>query len=182
VGESDDVGEGAPRICSDPHPRPTIIADVPRRTRSFLALPLGLLLVLLSMASACASVRSEGFARLPEAEKARFARYQQFMTERQQERFLLLQTQPERDAFIEAMKVEERLARFAPHVREAIWAGEVVPGMDADAVMLAWGPPERIERVRDPLQKGLPKRETWLYRGGKREAVFVEGQVIEVVP
>jgi len=137
---------------------------------------------LLSMAMACASVRSAGFERLPEAEKARFARYQQFMTSRQQERFLLLETQEARDAAIEAMHVEERLAKYPAHQQEAIWSQEVVPGMHPDAVMLSWGPPEKIERREDPLNKGLPARETWRYRGGAREVVFVEGVVIEVVP
>ena len=134
------------------------------------------------IASACATPRADGFARLPEVERARVARAQQFRPGRQQERFLLRETQGQRDSFIAAMHVEERLARFPPHEREAIWAKEVVPGMTPEAVMLSFGPPERIERVEDPLHQGKPRQETWLYRGGGRQVVFVEGRVIEVVP
>ncbi len=133
-------------------------------------------------ATGCASVRTAGFERLPEAEKARFARYRQFMTARQQERFLLLETQDARDAAIEAMHVEERLAEFPAHVQEAIWNQQVVPGMSPRAVILSWGSPERIDRREDPLKKGLPKRETWRYGGDKGEVIFLEGLVQEVVP
>jgi hypothetical protein len=150
-----------------------------RRATGLLCL-LGLLGLLLSV-GACASVRTRGFERLPEAEKARFARYRQFMTDRQQERFLLLSTQEERDAFIGDMHVDERLSLFPPHVREAIWSREVAPGMTKDAVMLSWGAPERVSRREDPLNKGLPERETWSYPG-RGEVVFVEELVIEVVP
>ncbi len=129
----------------------------------------------------CASARYERFERLPEAEKARYARYRHFMTERQRARFLALETQAERDAFIASMHVEERLARYPAFIREAIWAEEVVPGMDRDAVLLSWGPPDRIERRPDPFGKGLPAKETWSY-GGRRTVVFLEGKVREVTP
>lgn len=150
-----------------------------RRTSKILGL-LAVFGLLLSVGG-CVSVRTRGFERLPEAEKARFARYRQFMTNRQQQRFLTLSTQEERDAFVGSMRVEERLSLFPPHVQAAIWAREVAPGMTKEAVMLSWGPPERVSRREDPLNKGLPERETWSYPG-RGEVVFVEALVMEVTP
>lgn len=133
----------------------------------------------------CSLDRHALYQELPEQDKELFARSRQFMTDRQQERFLLCPGSACRREFVESLHIQERLARFAPHVREAIMAQRVVPGMDLEALLLSWGRPEEIIRRK---VDGVDT-ECWIYRRGTGQGklvlqrVFViRGLVTEVVP
>lgn len=136
------------------------------------------------LTTGCSVDRHALYQALPERDKELFARSRQFMTDRQQETFLLCPGSPCREELIEGLHIQERLARFAPHVRDAIMAQRVVPGMNLEALLLSWGRPEEILR-RDV--DGVPTA-CWYYRRGGEDGkiaiqrVFViSGLVTEVV-
>jgi hypothetical protein len=106
--------------------------------------------------------RLEQVQRLSDEGKALLAKYKQFMTEHQQDEFLSLASDDERQAYVAALKVEERLAHYPSYVRDAIWAQEVVPGMDTAAVLLCWGTPELREFDEQELTRGN-QVERWNY-------------------
>ena len=139
---------------------------------------IGVFLFVLLSVTACAHGRYDAFEALSPAAKAQYAKYRQFMTGHQRDRYLLLKTDAERDAFIADLHVEAHLAKWPKYVQDAIWAQEVVPGMDAEAVILSVGPPDEV--LRDDAA-GLDRR-TWLYHVSGREVRFVEGKVVEVRP
>jgi hypothetical protein len=133
----------------------------------------------------CGPNRLELFQRLPEQDKELFARTRQFMTERQEERFLEAPDSDARVALVEGLAIHQRLSKFPPHERDAILAQRIVPGMGAEAVLLAWGRPLEIQRRN---QDGLAL-ECWHYRRGSPEGklqeykvFFVRGLVSEVEP
>jgi hypothetical protein len=64
------------------------------------------------------------------------------------------------------------LAAMAPTVLRAVQEKRLVEGMDANAVAMAWGYPER--KKLSPAPGG--RREEWVWPGGKRRAVLVEGK------
>ena len=138
-----------------------------------------------SISFGCGPNRYELYQRLPEPDKELFARSKQFMTDRQQERFLVFKTSDERVRFVESLQIQDRLKKFPSHERDAILAGRVVPGMGAEAVLLSWGRPEEIDRR---VEDGMPL-ECWLFeRSGTDGRIrdyrvyFVKGIVSEVSP
>lgn len=113
--------------------------------------------------------------------KALFSKYRQFMTEVQIDRFLALQEDEEREAFVSELKVEERLARYPQYIQDAIWAREVVPGMDHEAVLLSWGLPELREIDEKELEKGN-NLERWNYqREGRFAQVIFASNIVTTV-
>jgi hypothetical protein len=131
----------------------------------------------------CSVNRYELYQRLPEQDKELFDRSKQFMTDRQQERFLLLKDSPNRARFVEELHIQDRLAKFPQYVQEAIMAGRIVPGMSVEAVLLSWGRPQEIDR-RDV--DGVPS-ECWFYsrreqdgRSVDKKVYILRGQVTEV--
>jgi hypothetical protein len=140
-------------------------------------------LVLAMFLVGCGVNRYELYQRLPEKDKELFARTKQFMTDNQQERFLLLKDSVERERMVEELHIQDRLLKFQPYIRDAIMAGRVVPGMSAEAVLLSWGRPREIDR-RDI--DGVPS-ECWFYTRGERDGqavdkkvLFLKGMVTEV--
>jgi hypothetical protein len=140
-----------------------------------------LLLALVTLG--CGVNRYELYQRLPEQDKELFDRSKQFMTDRQQERFLLLKESGARAKFVEDLHIQDRLSKFPPYVQDAIMAGRIVPGMSVEAVLLSWGRPHEIDR-RDV--DGVPA-ECWLYlrreqdgRSVDKKVYILRGQVTEV--
>lgn len=131
----------------------------------------------------CGVNRYELYQRLPEQDKELFDRSKQFMTDRQQEKFLLLKESPGRARFVEELHIQDRLSKFPVYVQEAIMAGRIVPGMSVEAVLLSWGRPQEIDR-RDV--DGVPS-ECWFYsrreqdgRSVDKKVYILRGQVTEV--
>jgi len=124
-----------------------------------------------ALALACALACSATPSRLsryqamsPESQAA-YDKYNQFLTEGQQEKYLSLPTDQDRARMIADLHVEDRLARYPQYVQDAIWSREVVPGMDKAAVLLSWGQPSSVERDFLDDSKGVT-RERWTYRRG----------------
>ncbi len=141
----------------------------------------GLLMALFVLG--CGVNRYELYRRLPERDKELFDRSKQFMTDRQQERFLLLKESEARAKLVEDLHIQDRLSKFPPYVQEAIMAGRVVPGMSVEALLLTWGRPGEIDR-RDV--DGVPA-ECWFYprreqdgRSVEKKVYILRGQVTEV--
>jgi hypothetical protein len=131
----------------------------------------------------CGVNRYKLYQRLPEQDKELFDRSKQFMTDRQQERFLLLLKSEARAKFIEGLHIQDRLSKFPQYVQEAIMAGQIVPGMSVEAMLLSWGRPHEIDR-RDV--DGVPT-ECWFYsrreqdgRSVDKRVYILRGQVTEV--
>jgi hypothetical protein len=131
----------------------------------------------------CGVNRYELYQRLPENDKELFDRSKQFMTDNQQERFLLLKESQDRAEFIEGLHIQDRLSKFPPYVQEAIMAGRIVPWMSVESVLLTWGRPSEIDR-RDV--EGVPAQ-CWIYvrreqdgRSVDKKVYFLGGQVSEV--
>ena len=131
----------------------------------------------------CGVNRYELYQRLPEQDKELFDRSKQFMTDRQQERFLLLKESEDRARFVEELHIQDRLSKFPVYIQEAIMAGRIVPGMSVEAVLLSWGRPQEIDR-RDV--DGVPA-ECWFYprreqdgRPVGKKVYILRGQVTEV--
>jgi hypothetical protein len=76
------------------------------------------------------------------------------------------------------------LARFSPEIRAAIRERRVVRGMDADAVRLAWGQPDAVERTPSAAAPGL-EYQRWSWRAGPggpaRFAWLADGRVVDVL-
>jgi hypothetical protein len=133
--------------------------------------------------SGCGPNRLELYQRLPEADKELYARTKQFMTDRQQQRFLKTKDSDERVRFIESLHIHDRMKKFPDHQRAAILGGRVVPGMGAEAVMLAWGRPLEIDR----RQADGVATQCWIYERGDEQGkvrefrvYFVQGLVTEI--
>ena len=107
------------------------------------------------------------------------------MTDRQQERFLVLSDSDERARFVEDLHIPDRLAKFPVYIRDAILAQKIVPGMSKEAVLLSWGKPREIDR-RDV--DGIPSA-CWMYERvgpdrqlSERKVYFLNELVTEVTP
>ncbi|MBS2027448.1 MAG: hypothetical protein JST54_06030 [Deltaproteobacteria bacterium] len=126
------------------------------------------LAALLVTLSACvtAPLTQERYQALSPESKALFDKYHQFMTDEREEAFLGAPNDAERRKIVEDMHVEERLAEFPKFVQEAIWSRTPVVGMDKNALFLAVGKPDAVDRQNvDPDTHELPK-EVWRYRRG----------------
>ncbi len=135
------------------------------------------------LCASCSADRAALYRSLPASDQELFDRSRQFMTERQQQAFLELPDSDARARFVEELRIPERLARFSTAFQEAILGARVIPGMTAEAVLLAWGRPEAIVR---PAPEEVAER--WFYRRGDEDGqvrevvlVFIAGQVSEVL-
>ncbi len=143
-----------------------------------------LLLLFSTLVLSCSINQAELYRNLPESDKELYDRSMQFMTENQQERYLLLHDSAARAKMIEDLHIADRLAKFPGYVRDAIMAQRVVPGMGFEPVILSWGKPEEIDR-RDV--DGVPA-ECWFYSRAEGDRIvtkkvfFLRGLVTEVSP
>ncbi len=76
------------------------------------------------------------------------------------------------------------LERWPPEVQAAIRERRVVRGMDAEAVRLAWGEPDAVERTPSAAAPGL-EYQRWSWRAGPsgpaRFAWLADGRVVDVL-
>ncbi len=76
------------------------------------------------------------------------------------------------------------LERWPPEIRAAIRERRLVRGMDAEAVRLAWGPPDAVERTPSAGSPGL-EYQRWSWRAGPggpaRFAWLADGQVVDLL-
>lgn len=138
-------------------------------------------LVALCLAAGCAHGQDFYFRHLSEHAKAQYAKYQQFFTGHQKTHYLRLKTDDARDRFVEGLHIPERLARYPKFVRDAIWDQRVVVGMDETAVILAVGPPDRVDHGADPASPTVD-RQVWTWDRRHLTAHFVDHTVSEVDP
>ena len=138
-----------------------------------------LLATLWLLASACANQRAEREALLSPQSQQLLGQYRQFMTQRQLDEFLAWEDDAAREQYVKGLRVEERLAGYPKPIQDAIWAKNVVLGMDKPAVLLSWGPPPE----REFSGVGGNETETWFYlREQRRFAVVVtNGYVSDVI-
>ena len=131
------------------------------------------------LASACANVRAEKEALLPPGSQAQLEKYRQFMTQRQVDEFLALADDVARTEYVNGLRVDERLAGYSRPIQDAIWAKDVLKGMDKPAVLLSWGTP----REREFSGEGGNEIETWIYRREQRQfaVVVTNGYVTDVI-
>ncbi len=128
---------------------------------------------------ACAHTgQAERIAKLSPESAQLYAKYKQFMTERQQELFLDAKTDLERQQLVAGLKIDEMLSQYPQPVQDAIWAQEVTLGMSRAAVLLSWGGPYQREFDQAELDKGN-EIERWWYKRGDRTAyvTFTNGVV-----
>ncbi len=139
---------------------------------------------------ACAATPDPTVERLralsPEA-RSQFDKYRQFMTDLQIARYLMQGSDADRAKFIASLGIEQRLTKYPPHVQQAIWDRKVVPGMDTEAVFLAWGRPDERDRA-DPRKTGGNAEETWRWervsaerKAGIATVRILNGMVVDVV-
>lgn len=82
------------------------------------------------------------------------------------------------DQILSPQDPSPELERYPAEVRAAIREKRLVRGMDAQAVTLAWGRPERI---RQEWVEGV-KSETWTWPLGKRHATLRDGRLSKAEP
>lgn len=128
------------------------------------------------------SQRLKQLQAMPDPDKEQLAKYRQFLTELQVDHYCNLPDLEARNAFIASLKIEERLAHYPKVIQDAIWAGEVIPGMDKPAVLLTWGSPSSREVDEQKAESGV-EAERWGYARAERryEVVLVNGYVTEVL-
>ena len=130
--------------------------------------------------SACANQqRAEREAVLSAQSQALLKKYRQFMTQRQLDEFLAWPDDAAREQYVQGMRVEERLASYPRPIQDAIWAQNVVLGMDKPGVLLSWGAPPS----RDFSGEGGNEVETWIYVREQRKyaVVITNGYVTDVI-
>ncbi len=141
------------------------------------------LTALLLLLPACAGQqRLTAVQALSEQGRDLYSRYRQFLTEDQQDAFLALPTDEARQVYIDKLEIDARLSRYPRRIQDAIWAQEVVTGMDREAVLLTWGKPELRELEQGELARGN-EVDRWSYsRGaaGLTQVVFTNGVVTDV--
>ena len=144
----------------------------------------GVLLAVVIALSGCAldNARLQAIQAMDDESKDLLSKYRQFMTQLQMDRFLAKTTVDERKAYIASLKIEERIAHYPKHVQDAMWAREVIPGMDKAAVLLTWGSPSSREIDEAKLEVGV-EHERWQYERGDHVyvVVVVNGVVTEVI-
>lgn len=130
-------------------------------------------------ASACVSQRAEREALLPPGSQEQLNKFRQFMTQRQVDEFLLLGDEVARTEYVTALRIDERLASYPRPIQDAIWAKDVISGMDKPAVLLSWGTP----REREFSTTGGNEIESWVYTRDQRQwaVVVTNGYVTDVI-
>jgi hypothetical protein len=78
--------------------------------------------------------------------------------------------------FLSREDPQRKLEGWPEAVREAIKAKKAVLEMPAEALEMAWGPPERRKLELD----GDKHRETWFWGNGRRQAVLLDGRVTQL--
>ncbi|MFP2926408.1 hypothetical protein ACLESO_14550 [Pyxidicoccus sp. 3LG] len=79
----------------------------------------------------------------------------------------------ELEKYLSPRDLKAQLDALPPGVREAVLEKRLVANMPADAVRMAWGPPETIRRSLE----GTAKNEEWTYPGGRRKAFLTDGRL-----
>ncbi|MCE9671143.1 hypothetical protein LY474_25355 [Myxococcus stipitatus] len=79
----------------------------------------------------------------------------------------------ELEKYLSPQGLTAQLEALAAPVREAVLAKKLVANMSADAVRMAWGPPEVVRRTLE----GTAKNEEWTYPGGRRKAFLTDGRL-----
>lgn len=139
-------------------------------------------LLLIAVPGCIGNKRLDSVNKLSDEGKELFAKYRQFMTEQQQEDFLDLATEDERKTYVIALKVEERLAKYPQFIQDAVWAQEVVPGMDAAAVLLTWSVPAQREWDEQERGKGNDVQRWYYERLNQRwQVILTNGVVTQVL-
>jgi hypothetical protein len=130
-------------------------------------------------ASACVSQRAEREALLSAEGTQLLAKFRQFMTQRQVDEFLACPDDSGRSQYVEGLRINERLAGYSKPIQDAIWAQDVISGMDKPAVLLTWGTP----REREFSGAGGNEIETWIYRRDQHQwaVVVTNGYVTDVM-
>jgi len=141
-----------------------------------------MLVTVVGLLVGCASSpsRLDRYQALSPTCKEAYDKYHQFMTENQQERYLLATSEDERARMIADLHVEERLAKYPQYIQDAIWSQEIVPGMNKEAVLLSWGRPDESERLAADAAEGGVSQEHWYYRRGpnaRERLIFIDGVV-----
>lgn len=149
--------------------------------RSLLASALILLLVVVGCVGCVGGKRLDAMQALSDESRALYAKYRQFMTEGQQDAFLAQPDDEARAAYVKSLRIEERLAKYPAYVQEAIWAQEVVPGMDNEAVLLSWGLPERRDWDEQERVKGNDVQRWQYTRYSKLTQVVIANGVVTQV-
>lgn len=123
--------------------------------------------------------RAEREALLTPQSQLLLGKYRQFMTQRQLDEFLAWDNDGAREEYVKGLRVEERLASYPKPIQDAIWAGQVVLGMDKPAVFLTWGVPPN----RELSAEGGNESETWFYVREQRKisVVVTNGYVTDVI-
>ena len=124
------------------------------------------------------SQRAEREALLSVESQQLLGKYRQFMTQLQIDEFLAYDNDAARTQYVDALRVEERLANYPKPIQDAIWAHQVISGMDKPAVLLSWGTPKE----REFSGHGGNEIELWMYvRDQHRYTVVVaNGYVTDV--
>ncbi len=133
----------------------------------------------LLLASACVNVRAEKEKLLPPGSQQQLEKYRQFMTQLQVDEFLAFDNDVSRTEYVNGLRIDERLAGYSRPIQDAIWAKQVIMGMDKPAVLLSWGTP----REREFSSEGGNEIETWSYRREQRQfaVVVTNGYVTDVI-
>ncbi|QSQ15525.1 hypothetical protein [Myxococcus landrumensis] len=79
----------------------------------------------------------------------------------------------ELEKYLSPQNPKAQVDALAPPVRDAVSAKRLLTNMTADAVRMAWGPPELVRRSLE----GTSKNEEWTYPGGRRKAFFTDGRL-----
>jgi hypothetical protein len=144
---------------------------------------LALVLLCLVALAACATgpTRIDRYRALSEPARDAYNKYYPFMTDWLLDRYLEAQSDAEREKIVYDMHVEERLALYSPAIRDAIWARQIVIGMDKAALFFAAGRPNYIEQLRSEGDKKTQEEEWTWDRGGEDLRVrLVDGVVTGV--
>ncbi|RKG97713.1 hypothetical protein D7Y13_40145 [Corallococcus praedator] len=70
--------------------------------------------------------------------------------------------------------LKDQLAGFSAAVQEAVRTKKLVADMPADALRMAWGPPETVRRSLE----GTARNEEWRYAGERRKAFLTDGRLV----
>ncbi|AKQ66327.1 hypothetical protein A176_003239 [Myxococcus hansupus] len=79
----------------------------------------------------------------------------------------------ELEKYLSARDVKPTLDALPPAVLEAVREKRLVANMPADAVRMAWGPPETVRRSLE----GATRQEEWIYPGGRRKVILADGRL-----
>ncbi|WP_426752133.1 hypothetical protein [Myxococcus sp. Y35] len=79
----------------------------------------------------------------------------------------------ELEKYLSARDLKPTLDALPPAVLEAVRAKRLVVNMTADAVRMAWGPPETVRRSLE----GTTRHEEWTYPGGRRRVFITDGRL-----